>query len=188
MSIPTDEALIQFLDRIPGTQDRDGYVAHILQIGRMRPQARHVLEIGSFLGGSAIAWAYACPNAFVNCLDPAFAPYERGGESICHYHAVNNTRRAGVSHRVFFYGCYSEDMPSFIPVPVDILYIDGEHTYEAVKKDCAWLTHVDVGGFVAFDDWIEPVARAVEESFALFGKWEPVLPPSFIPRVFRRLA
>ena len=38
--------------------------------------------------------------------------------------------------------------------PIDFLFIDGEHTYDAVKKDYeSWYPHVKDGGAIAFHDY-----------------------------------
>lgn len=59
-----------------------------------------------------------------------------------------------------------------LPLPIRLLYIDGLHTYEAVKADIAtWTPHVVAGGAVVFDDYFNPardvgVKRAVDEMVA----------------------
>lgn len=35
---------------------------------------------------------------------------------------------------------------------IDLLFIDGDHTYLGVKADLAWVKYVNVGGYVAFHD------------------------------------
>lgn len=51
----------------------------------------------------------------------------------------------------------------------DVVFIDMEHTYEAVKKDIeAWLPKVKTGGYIAGHDYdsIHPgLVKAVEEAF-----------------------
>jgi predicted O-methyltransferase YrrM len=62
---------------------------------------------------------------------------------------------------------------SSLPIgAIRLLFIDGSHTYEAVKADIdAWLPRVVPGGVVVFDDYIETkpswgVRRAVDELLA----------------------
>lgn len=188
----SDADLIHFLSRIPGTQDRTDYVYHLLQIGRQVPDAKVVVEIGSFLGGSGIALAYACPKADIFCVDPAFAPTRSGYTGVCHHHFRHNALTAGVSDRMHAIGQYSVGVGGFLAdfnyagqprFDIDLLYIDGEHTYEGVRGDCAWMNRVRPDGLVAFDDWIEPVARAAQE--CLDG-WTLAMPDNFFPRVYRR--
>ena len=59
---------------------------------------------------------------------------------------------------------------------IDLLFIDGDHTYEGVSKDiAAWLKHVKPGGIVAFHDYAvdetshylhHEVKKAVDEWYA----------------------
>jgi len=48
---------------------------------------------------------------------------------------------------------------------LDCVFIDGDHSYEAVKRDLPfWWKKIRVGGMMLGDDyWMEPVARAVNE-------------------------
>lgn len=55
---------------------------------------------------------------------------------------------------------------------IDMLFVDGSHTYEDVKKDCEWMQYVRKGGVAVFDDWIEPVEKAVREYVANYPEWE----------------
>lgn len=54
---------------------------------------------------------------------------------------------------------------------IDLVFIDGNHTYLAVTKDCLWLQFVKPGGFAVFDDWIEPVERATKEYIQDKPEW-----------------
>lgn len=50
--------------------------------------------------------------------------------------------------------------------PIDFLFIDGWHAYDAVKKDCeVWLPKVKPGGIVVFHDsgWAEGVKLVIAE-------------------------
>jgi len=49
-----------------------------------------------------------------------------------------------------------------------MLFIDGDHSYNGVKKDIKWIEYVKSGGIVAFHDYLLPkykdsVVKAVNE-------------------------
>jgi predicted O-methyltransferase YrrM len=51
---------------------------------------------------------------------------------------------------------------------IDLIHIDGDHSYKGVKADCeAWLGKVISGGYACFDDYghpgLEDVQKAVDE-------------------------
>src|SRR5947199_248547 len=55
-----------------------------------------------------------------------------------------------------------------LPEGLGLVYVDGLHTYEGVRRDIAdWLPFVEPDGLVVFDDYANPdwpgVARAVDE-------------------------
>lgn len=60
----------------------------------------------------------------------------------------------------------SEDVLKRWAVEIDGLFIDGDHTYEGVKRDSKWIKHVKKGGFIAFHDVSElfpPVREFVKK-------------------------
>ena len=68
--------------------------------------------------------------------------------------------------------------------PIDLIYIDGEHTYEAIKKDCQWGKYVKPGGHMVFDDWMIGVADGALESLREQACWEQAFP--HFPMTFRK--
>lgn len=67
---------------------------------------------------------------------------------------------------------------------LDLVYIDGDHTYECVKSDLQWLQFAKEKAIVAFDDWIVPVAEAVDEYMNEHKDWKLKL--TTIPRWYVR--
>ena len=57
---------------------------------------------------------------------------------------------------------------------VDGIFIDGEHSYEAVKQDSQWIKYVKKDGFIAFHDVLREIKDFVEEfiapNYELIGK------------------
>ena len=55
---------------------------------------------------------------------------------------------------------------------IDLLHVDGAHTYNDVLRDCDWMQFVKPGRWAAFDDWIAPVERAVIEYVSGHPEWQ----------------
>jgi len=59
---------------------------------------------------------------------------------------------------------------------VDGIFIDGEHSYEAVKQDARWIKYIRKGGFIAFHDveYKNKIRNFIEEfivpNYELIGK------------------
>lgn len=69
----------------------------------------------------------------------------------------------------------SEDVPQHLSdSTIDFLFIDGDHTYEAVKRDIKlWLPKVKKGGVISGHDYdLESVKRAVDEIFPDRKIWD----------------
>lgn len=72
---------------------------------------------------------------------------------------------------------------NFYGKPIDLLFIDGDHTYEGVKRDLGWLRYVKLGGYVLFHDCydfsdpglvhrvVPGVNEAVSEWYGAAGVW-----------------
>jgi predicted O-methyltransferase YrrM len=53
---------------------------------------------------------------------------------------------------------------------LDFIYIDADHSYEAVKMDIeSWFPKLKSGGFMAFHDYDAGVKRAIQEFFPIRG-------------------
>lgn len=56
---------------------------------------------------------------------------------------------------------------------IDLLLVDGSHTYENVRQDCKWMEWVKPGGGAAFDDWMHDIRRGYIDHVATLpeGSW-----------------
>lgn len=50
---------------------------------------------------------------------------------------------------------------------IDLIFVDGDHTYEAVKKDCnLWWSKLKSGGIMCWDDYAWPGVKQAVDEFA----------------------
>ena len=143
----------------------------------------HVVEIGTWVGATAIAMESAgaasilCVDTFEGSSD-ANDQTSQSGKSRDEIYALfvdNVGYRLG---RTIFadVGKSAEVAEDYLHSEFDLVFIDADHRYEAVKADlAAWVPKVRTGGIVACHDYgLWPgVTRAVDElgvKFTLAGK------------------
>jgi hypothetical protein len=132
-----------------------------------------IVEIGSWRGMSTIALAkgarvpvYAIEphEHFVGALGGVFGPDDRRA-------FFENLLEARVVERVRLVNLSSEIVTPGWQLPVGLLWIDGDHRYEAVKRDFdCWAPHLR--GKVAFHD-------AIQETLGPFQLIEELLADGF---------
>jgi hypothetical protein len=174
----------QVVDQIPGWLREPNAIA---MFGTMRAEPPQVIvEIGSYLGRSTVFFGLCLkqlnPSGRVVAIDPhtgdrqhldALAVDELPSFQLFEQHC----RAAGVQRWVDARRATSLEAAEGWSEPVDLLYIDGWHSYEAVLDDGrAWLPHLSERGVVFFDDYAnyDEVENAVvqladEGSFHLWG-------------------
>ena len=129
-----------------------------------------IVEIGSYRGMSTIALAkgarvpvYAIEphEHFEGVLGGMFGPADRRA-------FFENLLEAGVVEEVRLVNLSSEVVAPAWQLPVGLLWIDGDHRYEAVRRDFeCWEPHLR--GKVAFHDAIQPTlgpAQLIDELLA----------------------
>lgn len=129
-----------------------------------------IVEIGSWRGMSTIALAkgarvpvYAIEphEHFVGVLGGTFGPDDRRA-------FFENLLQAGVVEQVRLVNLSSEVVTPGWQLPVGLLWIDGDHRYEAVRRDFeCWAPHLR--GKVALHDAIQPTlgpTQLIEELLA----------------------
>lgn len=151
-------------------------LAHLVRQAR-RPGADRacVVEVGSWAGRTALAMADA--GATVWCVDTWEGSDPAGGDDT--RERVAAWGGGGEVFRTFCRNCgprlFRDVFPcrgpsllwaSCWPAPADVVFIDADHGYEAVKADIlAWLPHVRPGGVICGHDLgvFPGVDRAVAE-------------------------
>lgn len=152
-----------------------------------------VVEVGSWVGESARKLAKGirlfCPNTKLYCIDIWDNAYfekipglRKTARSIDILQTFERTM-AKYPHTTMKMSSV-EAAKKFISQSVDLVFIDAEHTYEAVKVDIAtWLPKIKVGGIMCghdFDLKYQDVARAVIEKFPKYTNpvasiWETII-------------
>ena len=179
---------------IPGwCPDEQGHQLYrlVLELERRGPL---IVEIGSFLGKSAIVMALALQarddHGLVVCIDP----WDGSGDadSALIYRELThpemplaaefraNVAAAGVLDYVATVPMRSHEARShWAEDGCDGLYLDGDHEYDAVRQDLDdWAPLVRPHGWLAMDDVYDPPAggpgRAAAEFFSRSLGWERV--------------
>jgi predicted O-methyltransferase YrrM len=117
-----------------------------------------VLEIGTAQGGTLFLWSrLAQPNATIVSID---LPGGKFGGGYTNRRAVLYRRFPAKSQQLHLLREDSHALPTFQKAkqlfsgkPVDLLFVDGDHTYEGVKKDWEMYSElVRPGGMIVFHD------------------------------------
>lgn len=141
-----------------------------------------MLEVGSYLGESTYIFASSNKFQSITCLDMWKGDYDENDES-----SHSNMHEIESNFDKFRNSCgdlitkikdSSANIPSlFEDESFDFIYIDANHTYDAVKRDIeVCLPKLKKGKFIAGHDYSESwseVKKAVDE---IFGKPDKVFP------------
>jgi predicted O-methyltransferase YrrM len=125
-------------------------------------QPRTVVEIGSYLGRSTaligLALKRFSPSAKLVAIDPHTGDrqhLDRIKVDVLPTEALfrQHMRGAQLLDMLDIHVATSEEVAQEWSGPVDLLYVDGWHSYDAVRSDAQnWLPHLTAEGLVCFDD------------------------------------
>ena len=128
-------------------------------LGRYAAGHECALEIGTFMGVSARVITRAlAPGAKLYCIDPW--EIHHGKENPCWTICKRELRRHGLLSRVVFLQGLSHEMEAAMSDSFDFIFIDGDHSYEGLKRD--WgivLRHLAPGGILCLHDTTIPEAE-----------------------------
>lgn len=122
----------------------------------MRDGPIHVLEIGSWVGSTAISWAEGLKAieraGGITCVDPWLSYFDLSRDRNSVYAEMNDAARSGDAFKLFqhniaaaghgdvidFKRMPSSEIPRVFPASsFDVVFIDGDHRYQAVAADTA---------------------------------------------------
>lgn len=116
---------------------------------RYSHQAMMIVEIGCFEGKTSASLAENS-SGVIYTIDP----FLKGRLGICYgeWIAKIYCKRKGLKNVNFIRG-YSYGVAGEFQQPIDFLFIDGDHSYEAIKRDWEdWLPKVKNNGIIAVHD------------------------------------
>lgn len=156
-------AYIAYSRQIPGWTSYDEAIALSKISYGLRPNAV-VVELGSFLGGSAVLFAGARKlrgSGIVHCVDP----FDTSGDvySIPFYRAIAQAQKVSLRRR-FDENIHSAGLTPWVQVhqgtadtiaarwtePVDMLFLDGDQSPEGARAAYeSWAPFLKIGGIIA---------------------------------------
>lgn len=183
--------------KIPGLTPESVALA-LADMAAQVPPDRAIVELGTYQGRTALFMAWGArqgQGAHVYAIDPWDLPGKRGpynqnpeGGRGKHRKAFTdpgtynwaryNVRANGYANRVTLIRDFSvKAAEKWSAGPVGLLFVDGDHNYDAVRADVrAWAAHLAPDAVIAFDDYAAThpeVIRAVDD-MVNEGVLEPV--------------
>jgi predicted O-methyltransferase YrrM len=158
-----------------------GWFNHGPQVMALLEQHRPkvVVELGSWMGASAIAMARSVRRwgGTVTCVDTWAGELNDDGGSpagrspLMLLSCARAMVEAGVSASVRLIPAMTVDAAQCWTQPIDFLYVDADHGYDAVRADlAAWVPHVKPGGLIAGDDYDHPRYPGVKTAWDAFER------------------
>ncbi len=144
----------------------------IVEIGSFRGKSCTILALGSVSGGA--------PGARVTAIDPHLPHEGRRWSREDHDIFMQTLRDNGVAERVNHLCMFSHDaLAQWDGRPIDLLWIDGDHSFEGVQRDLLdWTPFVPVGGLLACHDAFgnnhPGVLRAWDATIKPSGEFSPM--------------
>lgn len=153
--------------QLPFTHLSDTDKSLLARLVSKLPPGSRCLEVGSYLGASAIITARNLPaGATLTCVDTWRNDGMSEGVRDTFREFVDNTKP--YADRIAALRMTSAEAAQDFAGEIDFLFIDGDHSYEGCKADFeAWVPKLRDGGVVVFHDvlWAEGVQRVIRDLF-----------------------
>lgn len=132
-------------------------VLALADIVKQLPPNPVIVQIGAYIGVSTMAMLESRPDCFIFSIDIKPCLQERVNISEAGLDVSRVVRVLGGASQIDW------------PFSIDMLFVDGNHYYEAVKADCdAWLDKVN--GLIIFHDYIPVGAPARNQVFEVVSE------------------
>ncbi len=157
-----------------------GEVDCLYRLGQINHCSGVIVEIGSWKGKSTVALARGASrvhDAKVYAIDPHKPLPVEGYTEDTEAAFMANIEKTGVADRVVPMIMTSEQAARGWNQPVRLLWIDGDHRYEAANLDFTlWEPHVVIGGIIAMHDTIRKKGpkRVLWEKVFLSGRFQEI--------------
>lgn len=131
--------------------------ALLVRLAKDVPENGVIVEIGAEYGMSASLFACGAHQS-VDITSVDLYPHDlfkahQHNMKLAGYHARTHQYKGDSSAVGRAWGEFEPDAISRAGSPIDLLFIDGDHTFRGCKADIdAWTPHVRIGGRVAFHD------------------------------------
>lgn len=162
MSIPFETAILGIQDEEGNIAQSRAYYRSLYDYASMLEDNSLIVEIGVWKGYSTAIMGSAIQGtrSRIIAIDPILSIHSFNDESVNHLYSSSyeeveeRIRFLKLDGYIALVSDYSTNVLSrWDGRFIDLLYIDGDHHYEAVRKDCEWMQYVKPGGYAAFDDW-----------------------------------
>jgi hypothetical protein len=118
----------------------------IVEVGSYRGRSTVALAFGAIAGGEAPVFAIDPHEKFIGLHGGEFGPIDRG-------YFMQKMLELRLYHRVRLINASVESLAGLWPIPIGLLWIDGDHRYEAVARDFGhWRHSLAPNALVVFDD------------------------------------
>lgn len=147
-------------------------IAHWI-VEKIKPNT--IVELGTHYGVSFFSFCEAAecysPNTYVYAVDTWEGDKQAGYYENDVYKKVYENRIKNHSQRSSMLRCMFEEAASqFSERSIDLIHIDGLHTYDAVKNDYeTWKDKLKENGTIMFHDW-----NVREKSFGVWRLWDEI--------------
>ena len=156
-SMPFNQLFVEYIAKTEGWLDaseaellyelaRSVQTGCIVEVGAYRGRSTTALALGSLAGHQVPVYSIDPHDTFVGPFGGKFGPIDRG-------HYMQRMVELGLFHMVRLINLSSDYLTDGWPMSVELLWIDGDHSYDAVARDFrVWVRRLPNGGHLVFDD------------------------------------